>query len=378
MSEPRDPSPSEPTRDSAASGAPLPTESAALEMVEDAGSRALSEALQSSFVIVKILMIGFVIAFCFSGIFIVKPNEEAVILRFGRPVGQGAERRLKSGLHWALPYPVDEIVRVPVRESHTVASTAGWYPVSAEDEARGQEPPGHGSLTPVVDGYTLTSDGNIIHVRAALKYLITDPVTYAFNFTSITNLLQDYLDNAIFYASARYTADDALSRDKGGFRDLVQARVSQAVADHQFGIALEPIYVQTAAPLDVRQAFDQVLSAEQERSKKVNDAEGDAHQIRLKAQGEATALLNEANSSTNLLLQTAAADAKKFVELLPNYQKGEQLFKRQLYIETLQRVMTNAQEKFFVPRRADGKPRELRLLLGREPQKPKSQEPAQK
>ena len=38
----------------------------------------------------------------------------------------------------------------------------------------------------------------------------------------------------------------------------------------------------------------------------------------------------------------------------------------------LSRVMTNAQEKFFLPARADGQPRELRLQLNREPQRLKT------
>ena len=62
--------------------------------VEDAGAQALSEALQSSFKIVKFLMVALVIAFFASGFFTVKPNEVAIKLRFGRPVGLGSEQLL--------------------------------------------------------------------------------------------------------------------------------------------------------------------------------------------------------------------------------------------------------------------------------------------
>src|SRR5881394_2415082 len=88
--------------------------------VEDAGAQALSEALRSSFDIVKFLMAALVIAFIFSGVFTVKPNQVAVKLRLGKPVGAGAGQLLKPGLHWKLPYPIDDVVAIPVGESHTI------------------------------------------------------------------------------------------------------------------------------------------------------------------------------------------------------------------------------------------------------------------
>src|SRR2546425_996808 len=83
---------------------------AAPSNVEDPSAQALSDALRSSFNIVKFLMGLLVAAFIVSGIFTVKPNQVAVVLRFGKPRGTGPEQLLKPGLHWALPYPIDEIV----------------------------------------------------------------------------------------------------------------------------------------------------------------------------------------------------------------------------------------------------------------------------
>src|SRR5450631_392422 len=84
---------------------------------DDAGSQALAEALGSSFAIVKIVMVLMVIAFFCSGFFTVGPQEKAVILRFGKPVGEGQKALLSSGkLHWSFPYPIDEVVKIPITE----------------------------------------------------------------------------------------------------------------------------------------------------------------------------------------------------------------------------------------------------------------------
>src|SRR6185503_21263803 len=81
---------------------------------EDTGSQALSDALRSSFLIVKLLMVAVLVYFICSGVFIVGPQEKAIVLRFGKPVGEGERGLLGPGLHWAFPYPIDEVVRIPI------------------------------------------------------------------------------------------------------------------------------------------------------------------------------------------------------------------------------------------------------------------------
>src|SRR5439155_21900281 len=165
-------------------GAPMPPRG-----VEDAGAQALSEALHSTSTIVKLLMAALVVAFILSGVFTVRPNQVAVKLRLGKPIGVGAEQLLRPGLHWKLPYPIDDVVLIPVGESHTVTSTAGWYSQTQEEAATGRKPQAKGMLQAGVDAYTLTGDGNIIHAKATMSYRISDPISYWFNFTNATNLL---------------------------------------------------------------------------------------------------------------------------------------------------------------------------------------------
>ena len=64
--------------------------------------------------------------------------------------------------------------------------------------------------------------------------------------------------------------------------------------------------------------------------------------------------------------RTWPAQAERFQEILPQYQRQPALFVQQRLTETLGRVLTNVQDKIFVAEGADGKPRELRLLFNRE------------
>ncbi|MEK9947668.1 MAG: protease modulator HflK [Verrucomicrobiales bacterium] len=335
--------------------------------VEDSTTMALADALSSSFKIIQGLMIGLVVIFLGSGFFTVEPNEVAVKLRFGKPVGTGEDRILQQGLHWSPPSPIGEIVKIPIGETRSVVATNCWYAVTPEMEISGQLPYATSSLRPGVDGYAITSDENIIHARADAKYLISDPVAFKFDFLDVEDLLRNALNNALLFAAAQTTADDALYRDRVGFKDRVRLRFLSNIQKAQLGIRLQSLDVQTFPPMFVKEAFDQVTQTEQAVSQMRNEAEGDAAQTLRRAQGEAQAIINQGMSRSNLITSRVIADAKVFEQLKPHYEANPQFFRSRLLIERMGRILTQANDTWLLPRVAPGQTQELRLQLNREP-----------
>ena len=335
--------------------------------VEDSTTMALADALSSSFKIIQGLMIGLVVIFLGSGFFTVEPNEVAVKLRFGKPVGTGEDRILQQGLHWSPPSPIGEIVKIPIGETRSVVATNCWYAVTPEMEISGQLPYATSSLRPGVDGYAITSDENIIHARADAKYLISDPVAFKFDFLDVEDLLRNALNNALLFAAAQTTADDALYRDRVGFKDRVRLRFPSNIQKAQLGIRLQSLDVQTFPPMFVKEAFEQVTQTEQAVSQMRNEAEGDAAQTLRRAQGEAQAIINQGMSRSNLITSRVIADAKVFEQLKPHYEANPQFFRSRLLIERMGRILTQANDTWLLPRVAPGQTQELRLQLNREP-----------
>jgi regulator of protease activity HflC (stomatin/prohibitin superfamily) len=97
--------------------------------------------------------------------------------------------------------------------------------------------------------------------------------------------------------------------------------------------------------------------------------------VLINANAAAAARINAAETERTNLVASIAAEAQRFQDLLPKYCSNPVLFVQQRLTETMSRVMNNAQDKIFLPERADGKTRELRLLLNREPLKPKAETP---
>jgi membrane protease subunit HflK len=339
---------------------------------DDAGSQALAEALHSSFAIVKVVMLLLVLAFFSSGFFTVGPSEKAVILRFGRPVGEGEKVLLNSGWHWSYPYPIDEVVKIPITEIQKVNSTVGWYATTAEQELSGEELPSGPSLNPAVDGYAITADTNIIHTRATLYYHIEDPIHFVFDFVSASNTVQNALDNALLYTAAHFNVDDVLTRDVAGFRDAVLQRVSNLTEQAQLGIVIDQCEVQSIPPRQLRDVFSQVTSARENRNKILNDARSYENQVLSQAGAQASSITNAAAADRARYVQSITAEAKRFSDLLPKYESNPGLFAQMTLVQAMGPILTNAQDKIFLPERADGKPRELRLMLNREPPQPKT------
>jgi membrane protease subunit HflK len=341
---------------------------------EDAGSQALSEALRSSFGLVKLVMIGLVLVFLVSNFFIVGPQERAIILRLGKPVGEGREVLLGPGLHVAFPYPFDVVKRIPITELQKVVSTTGWYWTTPEMEQAGQEPPPMPSLDPNREGYVLTADANILHLRAELTYLITDPVRFVLDFTNAPVALRSTLDNALVSTAGRLPVDLILTNNTA-VNEALTREVTKLIQARQLGVSVDRCDVRVKAPLFLKEAFDRVLTAQVSSSTALGEARRFQNQATNQAAGTAFTLVNLAESQRRRLVELTEGEASRFKELLPQYQANPDLLMQQRFSEVISRVISNAQERVFLASRPDGQPRELRLLLNRDPNREKPKTP---
>ena len=315
-------------------------------------------------------MVGLVALFFAKCFFIVGPQEKAVVLRFGKAQGVGNAALLTAGWHFALPFPIDEVKRIPIQEIQKVESTTGWYFVPPEMVAMNVDPAGSASLNPAQDGYVITGDTNILHTKATLSYRINDPIRFEFDFVNASNALQGLLDNALLSVAAHYQVDKILRDDVAGFRERVQARVAQLVRDYDLGITVEQCQVESRPPLFLKASFESVNTALSTRDKMRNDAKSYENRIMSRADAEASSRLSSAQAERFRMVKQVQADAQQFSDILPLYEGNPDLYHHLLLAEKIGQVLTNVQDKWYLPQRTDGKSRELRLQLSREPLKP--------
>jgi membrane protease subunit HflK len=215
-----------------------------------------------------------------------------------------------------------------------------------------------------------------------VSYHIDDPRTAIFNFASgtnhefnlagISNAVQNAANNAIILTAARFNVDDILTRDIHAFEEAVGLRVSELAEREHLGVAIDQCQVQSVAPRQLKNVFAMVTTARQNRDRLINDALSKENQILSEAGAQAASITNAAESERTRYVTAIESDAAAFTKLLPNYESNPNLFAQMELSKTMAQVLTNVQDKIFLPQRADGKPRELRLQLNREPPQPKS------
>jgi len=392
----------------------------------DAAGKSLSEALRISFVILKIFMIVLVIVFLASGFRTVDPDEEALVLRFGKIRGIGDERLLGPGLHWVFPYPIDKIVKIPVQKKVNLVINSFWHFESDQALAtatKRQVPPTE-PLYPTRDGYCITrsekqseavsgvdgSDYNIVHSKWQLVYQIVDPESFFKNVyvedvepgqdyfkvitKSINPLLKAVFDDAVVTAMVHYTIDDALSSQEDIRDDVLELLQQKLTHQINSGIRVESVHLTDITwPRQVDRAFQNLNKASQESEKKISEAktyaentlnetagsiarqlhatlrdetisEQEKELLWSHAAGAAQTKIAHARAYATKVVENAEANAEYLHKILPEFRKWPELFIQKIHRDAIVEVFENADEKIMIqPTEGDGD-REIRIMVG--------------
>ncbi len=285
----------------------------------DAAGKSLADALRISFTILKVIMTVLVVAFLASGFRTVGPDERALVLRFGKIRGIGDEAILSPGPHWVFPYPIDELVKIPVEKNINLAVNTFWYKEIRDDIlGPGVKPRNYRAekLDPMVEGYCLTrsqaaaetpsvgqnlqapgarllkdsegSDYNIVHTRWQINYQISNVDQFFRNVyvrdvkpgeiysdimvASITPLLRSVVDDAIVTTMVHYTIDEAL-QSVDTIPRRVQQLVQQKLDTLDSGIRVVQMQLVSAKwPMQVDEAFEAYVEASQRSAQTITQA----------------------------------------------------------------------------------------------------------
>jgi len=162
--------------------APSAAASGAIAAPLDPAQQSLADALRVMFFILKLVMIAVVVAFIFSGCYSVESQNVAVRLLFGRIVGETPKQQVieAGGPYFAAPYPIMQVVMVPITNRTVNIDKAFWLEVPAGGAGRtvAEQAGRAGPLDPEKDGSLLTADANIVHARWAMNYRVTNPVQF--------------------------------------------------------------------------------------------------------------------------------------------------------------------------------------------------------
>jgi len=403
----------------------------------DVGYRLLSNALKVSFTLLKVIMAVLVVAFLVSGFRTVGSDERALVLRFGQIRGIGEKRVLGPGPKLLFPYPIHEIIRIPVEKRVTLNIDSFWHSDYGQGVGPDARPRVPATLDPERDGYCLTrtaddgtdtaagsgSDYNIVHTKWQVTYQIRRPEQFYKNvfvdtsnlepgqsytdvvFKSANPLLENIMADAIVTATVQYTIDEVLYKRVAGLTEHVKALVQRKLDAIESGIkVVDVVLYDSTWPLQVDAAFQNAQKAAQANrqfvsdahtyaTKTLNEAGGPVAERLLAAiedpsvspeqrellwsqlAGQARKIIQEAKAYRVSVVAEAEAAAEYLKKILPEYRKRPELVLRNIYQDTIEEILNNADEKYIVQPTAGMEGKELRVLVNKNPAlKPKEQQ----
>lgn len=269
----------------------------------------------------KLLILLIVILYLASGIYIVQPNEQGVIRRFGKFT------RLDSpGLHYHLPFPFETAVTPSVTEVKRIE--IGFR------TARG------GYLEVPEEALMLTGDENIVSAESIVQYRIKNAADYLFNIIDPELTVRNAAEAALRQVIGSRKIDDALTEGKYEIQEETKLLIQEILDEYQSGILVIAVQLQDVnPPEEVSAAFKDVASAKEDKSKFINEAEGYRNDVIPKARGEAAKIVKEAEGYKIERVRKAEGDVAKFNQILAEYQNGKEVTRNRLYIETMESVL---------------------------------------
>ena len=276
-----------------------------------------------------------VTSYAATGVTALQPDEVGIVRRFGAVRHEPWE----PGLHWGLPWGMDQVDRIKVNQTRTIA--VGATGQTAAPLLRAPDP--------VSDDF-LTGDLNLVTAEALVQYRVRDPAAYLFRTTGVEETLAAIAEWQMTRALANRGIDELLTTGRAEVA-LGLTRAIQAMADQDgLGVSIVAIRLgRVVPPTAVAPAFADAARARSDRRQAITRAEEYRDRTRSEARGQAREIADLAAGRFDRLVQPARGEAARFTQVLAEARKDAGAFRQRLLLETLAELLPRFRRTVVVP-----------------------------
>jgi membrane protease subunit HflK len=269
--------------------------------------------------IVLVLLIGWAI----SGVYIVDPPEQGVVLRFGKYV-----RSTGPGPHW-LPKFIEDVEKVNVQR-------ISQQEIGFRTGAGGSGSVAHESLM-------LTEDENIVDLKFAVQYRIKEPAAWLFNVLDPDNTLRQATESSVREIVGRNTMDFVLTEGRNAVAVEARELTQEILDNYGTGLLITSVNMQDAQPpKEVQEAFFDAVKAREDEERFKNEARAYREDILPKARGDANAIRQRAEAYKEQVIAASEGETARFLNVLSEYQRAPEVTRERLYLDAIESVMARS------------------------------------
>ena len=257
---------------------------------------------------IGIVLIVAILVYVFSGFYTIKEAQQGIVLRFGQYTGN-----VEPGLRWKWTF-VEKIIPVDIQTTRNLPAS----------------------------GFMLTQDENVVRVEMEIQYRVVDARNYVFSVTDADDSLSQSLDSAIRYVVGHSIMDDVLTSGREVVRQAVWVELNKIIEPYNLGLLVTDVNFKDARPPEeVKDAFDDAISAQEDEVRYLREAEAYARGIEPRARGRAKRMEQESLAYKAQTVLDAEGEVARFNKILPEYKAAPEVTRQRLYIATMEKVYSN-------------------------------------
>ena len=270
----------------------------------------------------SIIWIVLAILLLWQSVFIVAPDEQGLVKRFG-----DITRTVGPGPHFKIP--LLETVETPkVEKLHRVE-------IGFRTDPRGR------TRTVPREALMLTGDMNILSLEFIVQYKIQNARDYLYRVANIEATIHNAAEAAMREVIGKNKIDEALTTGKATIQQSTQDLLQGILDQYQAGVKVHTVQLQDVNPPEaVAAAFKDVASAKEDREKLINQAHGYRNNLIPRAKGEAAQDVNKAKGFSQARIARAEGEANHFLKTLKEYKQAKDVISKRVYIETMEEVLS--------------------------------------
>jgi membrane protease subunit HflK len=257
-----------------------------------------------------------------TGVYVVQPNEEAVVTTFG-----AYSRSEAPGLRYHLPVPIERAEKVPV-------TTLNRIDIGGTGTPDGDIPQ---------ESLMLTSDENIIDLNFSVTWRVQDAARYIFATRNPEEAVKAVAESAMREVIGKTPLDPIFTTGRGTVQLQVADLMQKTLDRWGAGVSIVEVQIRSVnPPQEALAAFRDVQSAELDRDTRVNEANTYRNRVVNEAKGDAAKITQSAQGYREQAVREATGDSARFNSIYNEYRRAPGATKDRLYIETMQKVLARS------------------------------------
>ena len=264
-----------------------------------------------------------------SGLYRVLPDEQGVVLRFGKFVNT-----TQPGLNYHFPYPIESVITPKVTKVNRM--DIGFRSERDSGFSSG------GVADVPEESLMLTGDENIVNIDFSVFWVIKDAGNFLFKIQDPEGTVKAAAETAMREVIARSNIQPILTEGRSVIETETQTIIQKILDEYTSGIQITQVQTQKADPPDqVIDAFRDVQAARADMERSKNEAEAYANDVIPRARGEAQKILQAAEAYKKEVVAKAEGEASRFLAIYNEYAKAKQVTQERMFLETMETVLAD-------------------------------------